>query len=41
MPTTKAVKKPTTKSAKTVIQADIDFDDDSGRKDKLREISRQ
>ncbi len=41
MPTTKTTKKPTTKSAKTVIQADIDFDDDSGRKDKLREISRQ
>lgn len=41
MPTSRIVKKSTTKPAKTVIQADIDFDDDSGRKDKLREISRQ
>lgn len=43
MPTSKSTKKPTTKSAKPIVQvqADIDFDDDSGRKDKLREISRE
>lgn len=34
-------KKPSTKSTKTVSQADIDFDDDGGKKEKIKEISRQ
>jgi transcription elongation factor GreA len=42
MSTSKPVKKPATKSTKTISQtADIDFDDDGGRKEKIKEISRE
>jgi transcription elongation factor GreA len=42
MPTSKTTKKPATKSSKTISQtADIDFDDDGGRKEKIKEISRE
>jgi len=43
MPTSKTpAKKPPTKSTKTSIKSDIDFDsDDGGRKEKIKEISRE
>lgn len=42
MPTAKkTTKKPSTKSTKTAAKSDIDFDDDGGKKEKVKEISRQ